>query len=329
MQLHSRTCTWALNPPDLLISQSSFQTHYLVAQPHDINMQISVDNNARPPNQQIINSPCTSYSTRQFHMWKKVLMHHAAKKHQTTSMLWKSVIDYTVREPPTFLARNLMEPMEMWPGPQNYTRLMRWESWSRRDTVGKLPVLARGWHYHSSLQMRTKNRCCLSIPNNSHELRYHGNADALEKCCVPQLKHIILERLLSWFNHQLCNCCPHSSGNDMWCSSRGCDRWHLPVEWREFWSHRGRLNKNTASLQLRCKTLLVLFIFRSTFKCAAGFFYQNYDAGLQSYILSIPFHGNARKQGYFWNIFPHFTSSPAARLLTVLQAIFPHHLVCN
>lgn len=34
-----------------------FQTHCLVAQPHDITMQISVDNNARPHNQQIINSP--------------------------------------------------------------------------------------------------------------------------------------------------------------------------------------------------------------------------------------------------------------------------------
>lgn len=37
----------------------------------------------------------------------------------------------------------------------------------------------------------TKNRCCLSIPHNRHQLRYHGNADALEKCFLLQLKHII------------------------------------------------------------------------------------------------------------------------------------------
>lgn len=77
-------------------------------------MQISVDNNARPHNQQIINSPPpTSYSTRQFHMWKKVLMH--AAKHQTTSMLLKSVIDYSVKEPHISNSQSFEKPVEMWP----------------------------------------------------------------------------------------------------------------------------------------------------------------------------------------------------------------------
>lgn len=33
---------------------------------------------------------------------------------------------------------------------------------------------------------------------------------------------------------------------------------------------------------------------------------------LQSYIQANLFRGYAQKQSYLWNVFPHFTSSPAA-----------------
>lgn len=43
-------------------------------------------------------------------------------------------------------------------------------------------------------------------------------------------------------------------------------------------------------------------------------------SGPPSYISRLHFHGYAQKQGYFRNIFPHFTSPPA-RLLRLLQAV--------
>lgn len=46
----------------------------------------------------------------------------------------------------------------------------------------------------------------------------------------------------------------------------------------------------------------------------------------QSYISRLHFHGYAQKQGYFRKVFPHF-ASPPARLLRLLQAMFPHHLI--
>lgn len=126
-------------------------------------MQISVDNNARPHNQQIINSPSTSYSTRQFHMWKKVLMR--AAKHQTTSMLWSQWL-ITVSKSPTFLNSDQQQSFS-----ETYGNM----AWASKvvgpggKMVVKLTALARLRHYCSSLQIWTKNRCCLSIPDNGHQ----------------------------------------------------------------------------------------------------------------------------------------------------------------
>lgn len=131
--------------------------------------------------------------------------HARRKKHRTTSMLWSQWL-ITVSESPHIsnLHHNLMR--NLWKYGLTFKGMMRSESWARRSTVVKLTVLAPILHYYSSLQIGTKNRCCLSIPNNRHQLLYHGNADALEKCSSPQLKHIILERLRCWFNQSLYNC---------------------------------------------------------------------------------------------------------------------------
>lgn len=166
-------------------------------------MQISVDNNARPHNQQIINSPLTSLQhTPVPHVEKSP---HACRKASDHLHAVKSVIDYSVRE--THISnlhrpQSFRKPTEIWPDLPKVC-LVRSETW--RNTVVKLTGLARIRHYYSSLQIRTKNRCCLSILNNRHQPRHHGNADALEKCSLPQLKHIILERLHCWFNHSLYN----------------------------------------------------------------------------------------------------------------------------
>lgn len=116
--------------------------------------------------------------------------------------------------------------------------LMRSESWTWRNTAVKLTALARIWHYYSSLQIPTKSRCCLSILNKRHQPRYHGNADALEKCSLPRLKHMMLERLHCWFNHSLYN---HFSAfilkfhvmskSWVWAVTSSS-----PVHWHDFWS---------------------------------------------------------------------------------------------
>lgn len=94
MQLNSRSCTWALNLCDLLISYSISRQN-LVVQPHDINMQILVDNNAKPHNQQIINSPWFLEHTPVPHVEKSS---HACCKTSDLLHAAKSVIDYSVKK---------------------------------------------------------------------------------------------------------------------------------------------------------------------------------------------------------------------------------------
>lgn len=169
-------------------------------------MQISVDNNARPHNQQIINSPWLPTAHASSTCGKKF-----------------SCVRQNIRPPPCCEVSDWLQCQRaphfwftsatifwetygnmLWP---SKICLVHSESWTLGNMVVKLTALAQIWHYYSSLQIRTKNRCCLSIPNNRH--RYHGNADALEKCSLLQLKHIILERPHCWFNHSLYNHCQH------------------------------------------------------------------------------------------------------------------------
>lgn len=120
---------------------------------------------------------------------------HASHKTSDHLHAVKSVIDYSVKEPHISNSATIFWETYgnvAWP---SETCPMHSQSWTWRNMVVKLTALARIWHYNPSLQIRTKNRCCLSVPNNRHQLRCHGNADALEKCSLPQLKHIILERL--------------------------------------------------------------------------------------------------------------------------------------
>lgn len=120
---------------------------------------------------------------------------HACRKTSDHLHAVKSVIDYSVREPHFSKLTSATIFWEIYGNMAWSSKmcLMRSESWSRRNLVVKLMTLAWIRHYYSSIQIRTKNRCCLSVPNNRHRLCYHGNADALEKCSLPQLKHIILE----------------------------------------------------------------------------------------------------------------------------------------
>lgn len=118
MQLNSSSRTWTLNLRDLLIS-CSISRQNLVLQPHDINMQILVDNNAKPHNQQIINSPWLLETHASSTCGKKVLMH--AAKHQTSSILWSRWL-ITVSKCPNMLThiQSLEKLLEIWPDLQQH-----------------------------------------------------------------------------------------------------------------------------------------------------------------------------------------------------------------
>lgn len=146
--------TWALNLPDLLISYS-ISRHNLVVQPHDINMQILVDNNAKPHNQQIINSPWLPRAHASSTCGKKLLMH--AAKHQTSSMLW-SLWLITVSKRPDMLTHiwfNLLR--SLWKYGLAFRNMSdaftELETW--RDIVGKI-----NWH-----------ECSIAIPAYKEETR--------------------------------------------------------------------------------------------------------------------------------------------------------------
>lgn len=86
----------------------------------------------------------------------------------------KSVIDYGVKEPHISKFTSAMIFWETYGnmGQPSKICLMCLRSWTRRNTVVKFTPLARLRHCYSSLQIWTRNRCCLSIPNNRHEFRY-------------------------------------------------------------------------------------------------------------------------------------------------------------
>lgn len=182
----------------------------------------------------------------------------------------------------------------------------------------KLTALARIGHYYSSLQIRTKNRCCLSIPNNRHQLCYHGNADALEKCSLPQLNRIILEKLHCWFNHSSHNRCQHSSPlNFASRPSHEWKLWHLPclVCWRELWSqfaHQAYVNTMHYLGQL-CP---LIGYFETHFKYAAGYFGDDEAEGLSKLQQSTKlyfkhnFSWLCRKTGLFMGSFSTFHFFP-------------------
>lgn len=97
---------------------------------------------------------------------------HACSKTPDYLHAVKSVINYSVTKPMflTYMSCSLLRNLWKY-GLAFKVCLMHSESWIWRDVVVKLTVLAWIWHFYSSLQIRTKNRCCLSIPNNRHRLR--------------------------------------------------------------------------------------------------------------------------------------------------------------
>lgn len=167
----------------------------LAVWPRDINMQLVVDNKAKPHNQQIINShrtpaspPClTSPSTHWFHMWKKGLMHVAI--HQASSMLWsRDWLQHRRTSPLHSLASDHLQR-----GQWKYAR-------ATENMVGVSRVLDADY---SSKQIRGGEQVS-SI--HSSAIRQHGKADTPEWRSLPHLKLIVLGRQHWVFNHSLYNC---------------------------------------------------------------------------------------------------------------------------
>lgn len=160
----------------------------MVLRPHDINMQIWADNDAKPHNQQIINSP--------FPPWLPSA--HAS----STCGKRHSCVLHNFRPPPSLRSQRVIAASN---GPNMLTRvrhnLMK-EPWKQAGTLKKknvftgldtekhfnktLKLLATAWTitFLFQLRWREESRCCLPTSNIFHRLWFHGKIDALESCCL-------------------------------------------------------------------------------------------------------------------------------------------------